>query len=76
MDKITKYCLLIIIVVNAFGCASDTYYKQKARNNFIQFPLEKREKERERCSQLKLSFCYLYQEPTPEELERLKNERK
>ncbi len=78
MNKITKYSYFFLISLLLFGCASDGWYAQQAREKFIRLSPEERDRERERrkekCDYLGFS-CEEppAPEPTPEEQERLKN---
>ncbi len=70
MSKITKYFLLILFISTTSGCASDGYYNQRERERVIRLSSEERLEIREKC---KHCWSSIYKEPTPQELERLKN---
>ncbi len=72
MSKITKYFLLFLTCVFVSGCASDGWYAQQAREKFIRLSVNERDSSRKECQNLNLS-CRNAPEPTPQELERLKN---
>ena len=67
-------CLYILVT----SCVSEADRHIQFRKKFIQYSKEERQERREWCVQtLKLmGYCWpsLYAEPTPEELEMLKNE--
>jgi len=78
MNKITKYFLLISLSLITFGCASDGWYAQQSREKFIRLSPEDRNKERDvrekKCNDLGFACKEpSAPEPTPQELERLKN---
>jgi len=43
MGKITKYFLLTLLLSMTFGCASDGWYAQQAREKFIRLSVKERE---------------------------------
>ncbi len=49
MNKIIKYFYFFLISLLLFGCASDGWYAQQAREKFIRLSPEEREKEIEFC---------------------------
>jgi hypothetical protein len=71
MIKIIKYFLLIFLLSITFGCASDRWYNQKERERVIRLSPKEREEIRQRC---KHCADFIYKKPTPEEIERLKNQ--
>lgn len=79
MKKIIKYCVILLLFSNCSHgcflvfCASDGWYNQQAREKFIRLSPEEREKAREWCYNHKDCWTSLHKEPTPQELERLKN---
>ncbi len=73
MNKITKYFCLFLISLFLFGCASDKFYNQKARERFLRLDNKEQKEERLKCSELWGHECDVYKEPTPQEQERLKN---
>ncbi len=70
MSRITKYFLLLLTLTFVAGCASDGWYRQNERERVIRLSPEERERIREKC---KHCWSSIYKEPTPQELERLKN---
>ncbi len=73
MSKINKYILLISLFSITYGCASDGWYNQQTREKFIRLSAEEREKAREWCYKHEGCWTSLHKEPTPQEIERLKN---
>ena len=67
--------LIILFVFFVTGCTEGYTI---VRERFIRLPPEERQKEREWCSTHIHQGCVmsLHHEPTPQELERLKNEKK
>ncbi|MFM2200056.1 MAG: hypothetical protein RL769_109 [Pseudomonadota bacterium] len=73
MRKITKYFLLALLLSMTFGCASDGWHLQRERERFIRLSQGDREKARDWCKKNEGCWMSLHKEPTPQELERLKN---
>ena len=78
MNKIIKYTLVILILSMTFGCASNGWYAQQSRENFIRLSPEEREIERERRKERCDYLGFVCEgppapEPTPQELKRFKN---
>ncbi len=78
MKKITKNILLVLLLSVTFGCASDGWYAQQAREKFIRLSPGERNRERERRNEKCNYLGFKCEdspapEPTPQELERLKN---
>lgn len=70
MNKITKYCLLALLLSMTFGCASDGWYAQQAREKFIILSPEEMNEEREvrekKCNDLGFACKEPFApEPTP-----------
>ena len=76
-----KFVLILVLVVGCFqkdqyGCGiNDSCHLIKIRNRFIRLPVEQREKEREWCKNHQYCSIHLHREPTPEELEKLEDEK-
>jgi len=86
MGKIIKYCAILLLLSSCYHecflvfCASDGWYNQQAREDFIRLSPEEREKRREKwkidCKNfITVNACakFTLPEPTPQELERLKH---
>lgn len=72
--------LFVLFLTGCSQCYTESGCNKKAREEFIKLSSPERERKREECKKTYQLYGYcwpsLYTEPTPEELERLKNEKK